>query len=248
MTVEDEARASARPTVADGESDAADETSVERFLEQLALAAVQRDAPHAHVAVSVVDGDSLRLAASSDARVAACETVAIDAGAGPSIEAVRRRRLVLVRDLATDARWPAWDATRRAFDLRSAVAVPSDLGRDGALTLTLYAHEADAWDVPAIATAAEHARQLGRAIDVFRSARRQAEVNAQLKAALASRATIDQAMGVIMAQNRCTAQDAFAILRTASQHRNTKLRDVAASVIEGVTGRPAVPPPVFRES
>ena len=48
-----------------------------------------------------------------------------------------------------------------------------------------------------------------------------------------------------MAQNRCDAAAAFSVLRTASQHRNAKLRVVAASMIEAVTGAPPLPPTGF---
>ena len=80
-------------------------------------------------------------------------------------------------------------------------------------------------------------RSPGRSTLFLRSAD-QAEMNADLRAALVSRAVIDQAIGVIMAENRCTAQDAMAILRSAAQHRKVKLREVAASIVEGVTGSP----------
>ena len=69
----------------------------------------------------------------------------------------------------------------------------------------------------------------------------QAQVSADLQAAMASRSVIDQAIGVIMAQNRCTSPEAFAILRSASQHRNVKLRDLAASLLENLTGTPPQP-------
>lgn len=74
----------------------------------------------------------------------------------------------------------------------------------------------------------------------------QAALAQQLESALASRSTIDQAVGVIMAQNRVQAEDAFAILRAASQHRNVKLREVAAALIENVTGQPPSTAPTFR--
>jgi hypothetical protein len=48
--------------------------------------------------------------------------------------------------------------------------------------------------------------------------------------ALASRAVIDQALGIIMAQERCPSTHAFAVLRNASQNRNTKLRDIARQI------------------
>jgi AmiR/NasT family two-component response regulator len=46
------------------------------------------------------------------------------------------------------------------------------------------------------------------------------ELTSQMREALASRAVINQALGVIMAQERCTSARAFDILRSASQNRN----------------------------
>jgi len=65
----------------------------------------------------------------------------------------------------------------------------------------------------------------------------------QLRASLASRAVIDQAIGVLMGQRRITAAEAFAILRTTSQNRNIKLRAFAAQIVEGAGALPPLPPP-----
>jgi AmiR/NasT family two-component response regulator len=59
---------------------------------------------------------------------------------------------------------------------------------------------------------------------------------------LDTRARIGQAVGLLMAQERCTADQAFDLLRIASQRRNVKLRDVAASLVtafeESLADRP----------
>ncbi|WP_445271098.1 ANTAR domain-containing protein, partial [Streptomyces sp. DSM 41634] len=61
-----------------------------------------------------------------------------------------------------------------------------------------------------------------------------------LQAALQSRAVIDQAAGIVMNQRRCTPEDALQTLRSASQHRNVKLRDLCAQLVGSVSG--GVPP------
>jgi ANTAR domain len=43
-------------------------------------------------------------------------------------------------------------------------------------------------------------------------------------AALSGRAVIDQALGIIMGQRRCSADEAFGVLREVSQTSNVKLR------------------------
>ncbi len=56
---------------------------------------------------------------------------------------------------------------------------------------------------------------------------------AQMRQAMASRAQIEQAKGVIMSTQRCTPEEAFVILVDLSSRSNRKLRDVAQSVIAG---------------
>jgi len=71
----------------------------------------------------------------------------------------------------------------------------------------------------------------------------QAVLTDQLRASLASRAVIDQAIGVIMAQQRCTADEAFAVLRSVSQNRSVKVRQIAEQIVTSITGRPTQPSP-----
>lgn len=66
-----------------------------------------------------------------------------------------------------------------------------------------------------------------------------------LESAMASRSTLDQALGVLMTQNRCSRDEAFAMLRRASQHGNVKLRDLAATIIQRYSGHPAAAAATF---
>jgi hypothetical protein len=55
-----------------------------------------------------------------------------------------------------------------------------------------------------------------------------------LRAAMASRAVIEQAKGIIMARDHCTADEAFDILRRISQQQNVKLGDLAQTLVDSV--------------
>ncbi|HKC28862.1 MAG TPA: ANTAR domain-containing protein [Jatrophihabitans sp.] len=52
-----------------------------------------------------------------------------------------------------------------------------------------------------------------------------------LEIALTTNRRIGMAMGIVMARYRVTEEDAFGILRTASQHRHRKLREIAEDAI-----------------
>ncbi len=53
-----------------------------------------------------------------------------------------------------------------------------------------------------------------------------------LIAALGTQETIGQAEGILIERERITADQAFDVLRRASQHLNIKLREVAKYVVE----------------
>ncbi|MFS0699540.1 ANTAR domain-containing protein [Cellulomonas sp. 179-A 4D5 NHS] len=73
----------------------------------------------------------------------------------------------------------------------------------------------------------------------------QTRTSDDLWSALATRPAIDQAIGVIMGQNRCGHDEAMAILRSASSNRNIAVRDIAADIVERLTGHRAAPEAPF---
>jgi GAF domain-containing protein len=59
-----------------------------------------------------------------------------------------------------------------------------------------------------------------------------AEVH-QMHQALASRAGIEQAKGILMRERHCSADEAFSLLRERSSRSQRKLRDVAQAIVDG---------------
>ncbi|MDX2764746.1 ANTAR domain-containing protein [Streptomyces europaeiscabiei] len=70
--------------------------------------------------------------------------------------------------------------------------------------------------------------------------------NAQLRRAVDSHATVDQAIGVLVAAHRLSPSAGFEVLREVSQHTNIKLHAVAETLIGWALGRP-LPGPVGLE-
>ncbi|WP_314174969.1 ANTAR domain-containing response regulator [Streptomyces winkii] len=64
----------------------------------------------------------------------------------------------------------------------------------------------------------------------------------QLRRAMETRPVIDQAHGVLMATHGCTAQEAWQVLQSASQHTNTKLHVVAEQVVAFTQNEPPAEP------
>lgn len=70
--------------------------------------------------------------------------------------------------------------------------------------------------------------------------------NDQLQRALASRAVIDQAIGMVMALAPCSSGTAKSLLVNISQHSNIKLREVAAALVATADGE-ALPQALHKE-
>lgn len=64
---------------------------------------------------------------------------------------------------------------------------------------------------------------------------------ARLLARLDTMPVIEQAKGIVMAQSRCTPDEAFDLLRRASQRSSVPVRDLAAKIVAGTIGVPPQP-------
>jgi hypothetical protein len=190
-------------------------------------------------------GDLLTVA-TTDRAAWDADQVEFDTEAGPCVEALRHGVDTGVVDLRTESRWPAWCAVTTMLGFYGAAGVPAEMAPGHRLALNVYASEAAALEGEPIHRARLFTQEVARTLPTALRLTEQAQLAEHLQEALASRSTIDQALGVLMAQNRCSRDTAFGILRRASQHRNLKLREVAATVIERFTGHPAAEPPPFR--
>lgn len=182
---------------------------------------------------------------SSDRAAWEADQVEFDSAEGPCVDALHTGAVMLVTDLVQEQRWPAWAAVAILLGFSAAAGMPADVGPGQRIALNLYARRPEAFDDEALQRATLFVQEVARTIPTAIRLIEADERTSQLEQALAARSTIDQALGVLMAQDRCTRDEAFGVLRRASQHRNIKLRDVAAGIIERFTGHPAADPPVF---
>ena len=151
--------------------------------------------------------------------------------AGPCVDASRGGELLHVSDMRTEERWPEYAPQAVRAGVLSSLSIPLPIQEDLIGALNVYSRSANAFDGEDIAAAEAFAAYAAVAVanaDTFAST---AETAEQLRTAMASRATIEQAKGVLMAQSGLSPDEAFAVLVRASQRENRKLRDVAADVV-----------------
>jgi GAF domain-containing protein len=151
---------------------------------------------------------------------------------------MRTGQVARVEDTALRGQWAEFGARAAAAGVGSSLSVPLTVGDRQVGALNLYAPGAGAFGETRLRWAGCVAGAVAGVLALAASRAEQARQVEDLRAALDARAVIDQAIGIVMAQQRCTSNEAFDILRRASQRRNVKLRAVAADIVMGISGQP----------
>ncbi|GAB3438637.1 GAF and ANTAR domain-containing protein [Phycicoccus ginsengisoli] len=173
------------------------------------------------------------------------DRIQYEEGEGPCLDAATGNAATVVEDLRQDTRWPAF-APRCVSEtgVRSMLALRLPIGGDDEAALNLYASQAGAFTTADLSTASMFAPFAALAVQ---SSIHQQDVT-NLEAALSSSRQIGTAIGIIMARDLVSADEAFERLRRSSQDFNRKLRDIAADVeltgaLPGETARDEQPVP-----
>jgi hypothetical protein len=203
---------------------------LDQTLHQVTLTATQTVPGCDAASISLVQkhGRPLTLGATGDLAVQG-DQIQYDEGEGPCLDAAMTQRWVYVPDAAADQRWPR-SGVRMANEIGVGSLLSCRLTVDASPARTLgginlYSTSVDAFD--------EQGRTLGLLLStlaavVLDASRREA----QLRDALQSRHVIGEAVGILRSQSNVSSQDAFAMLVSASQRMNVKLREVAREITE----------------
>ena len=153
------------------------------------------------------------------------------------MDAARTGNVFRVRDLAEESRWPFY--APRAVEAGARSMVSLAMSSEGKIVgaLNVYSRQPERFSSEDVSLAELLAAQAGVAMQVAASFFRHRDLATQLQQALASRARIEQAKGVLMAERGCSEDEAFRLLVELSQSSNRKLREVAEALVETTQNR-----------
>jgi len=97
--------------------------------------------------------------------------------------------------------------------------------------MNLYAKTVDAFGDADVETAATFAAQAAFVLANAQAYWDARDLSENLQQAMISRATIEQAKGIIIASSGASPEQAMQLLIEQSQHENVKLRDLAAQIV-----------------
>jgi hypothetical protein len=152
-------------------------------------------------------------------------------GEGPCLDAIRLGVVSYAEDLELDPRWLVFGPAAAAGGVRGLLALPLQIN-EAPGALNLYARYPQAFGVIDRGKGMLLAAMAGIALSTARAHEDDERRAANFQSALATREMIGQAQGILMERERITPDEAFDILRRASQHLNVKLRDIAQTVVD----------------
>ncbi|GAA2992357.1 GAF and ANTAR domain-containing protein [Streptosporangium longisporum] len=214
----------------------------EEFLHELTVATVAALPEGSMCGLTVVRDERAVTLSTSDALTLAVDQIQYRTGEGPCLDTLASGQVNHIADTSAEPRWRSFCTEAFAHGVRSCLALPlmAPGGQVGGYNL-YNTHPGAFKDVQA--RMGLYAGTAAGAVALSLRLADQSKLNADLRATLASRSVIDQAVGIVMAQQRCPAEDAFALLSRASQNRNLKVHDLAAEIVATVGGQAPGPGP-----
>ena len=221
--------------------------SVEQFLHEMAVMAARLVGGGLSCGMTMQPSGRPVTVACSDQIAARVDEVQYELDDGPCLHAMRDGIMVRIEDTRDKARWPEFEAQAASHGIRSCLALPLNADGKPVGALNMYSRQASAFGIAEARRAENFAENASGALSLAMRLASHAALIEQLRSSLTSRTVIDQALGIIMAREGCNQARAFAILRSASQNSNVKLRDIAAAVVTSVAGEPPQPAPPFED-
>jgi GAF domain-containing protein len=154
-----------------------------------------------------------------------------ETGIGPCLDAFRHRTTFRIDDTTKDDRWAPFSEAAAAHGIGSTLSIPLVANHEGLGAMNFYSLEPNGFSQDDEEVAGQFGVQAAIVLANAQAYWDAHQLSQNLAAAMQSRAAIEQAKGILMGAQRCTADEAFQILVRASQRENRKLREIAEEIV-----------------
>lgn len=208
------------------------EDEVNGTLDKMCSLAVETIDGCEHAGLSLVERRKVIAAAVSDPVPRRIDEIQSEVDEGPCLDAIKEHEVFETGCLSQEDRWPEF-STRAHEETRieSVLSFRLFAEKDTMGALNLYSTLVDAFDDDAVAVGSVFAAHAAVAMSTSRRIEK-------LQHAVDGRDIIGQAKGILRSRQPLSNDEAFDMLRRASQRTNVKLRDVAADIVERATDDP----------
>ena len=212
-------------TFADVARSLLDERGVDATLDRICSLAVKTVEGCQAAGISIAERKRITSRSTTDELPSLVDQLQTETQEGPCVDAIKEHEVFITGSLAEEERWPEF--ARRAYELtgvNSVLSLRLFASEDTMGSLNLYSKAPDAFDDEDIAVGSVFAAHAAVALAA-------ATREEQLEAKAVTRDVIGMAKGMIMARQDVSDDEAFAMLRRASQRANVKLRDMADQIV-----------------
>jgi len=209
--------------------------SLHQVAELMTVALPQTD----HVGITMMVEGKLRTSIFTHPEVPEMDQAQYRTGEGPCIDAYRHGVPYVIESTREPGPWQAFRDSARGHGVLSTLSLPLITHEVSIGAMNLYAESEAAYGTDDLEIGLLFASQAA-----FLLANAQAYWDARmlsenLEQAMQSRASIEQAKGIIMSSMRCTPEEAMNVLIRQSQDQNIKVRELAAEIVRNASNRPS---------
>jgi len=206
-------------------------------LHQVAELSIQAVPPAKYVGITLLVDGKLKTSVFTHPEIPEIDQAQYRTGDGPCVDAYRHGKVYSIESTLEPGPWQEFRDSAAKHGVLSTLSLPL-VTHDGPIgALNMYAETEKAFD--------EDDQQVGElfaAQAAFLLANAQAYWDARtlsenLEQAMISRATIEQAKGIIMTTVGCGPDEAIQVLIRQSQEQNIKVRDLAEEIVRNASRR-----------
>ena len=183
------------------------------------------------VGITMLVEGRARTAVFTDDDAPQIDSAQYETGIGPCLDAFRHQQVYRIDHMEKDQQWPPFSEAAGAHGVQSSLSLPLITRHEAVGALNLYSRSPAAFSDDDVEVGLQFARQAAIVLANCQAYSDAQQLGQDMAEAMKSRATIEQAKGILMGAQRCSADDAFQILVRASQRENRKLRDMAAEIV-----------------
>jgi GAF domain-containing protein len=205
------------------------------ILEQVVHLAKQVLPPPVEASITFITGDKPATVAFTGELAIELDERQYEADRGPCLDAAASGQLISIPDTSAETRWPRYAQSAVEHGIASSLSIPLPVQRELTGALNFYAKETAAFTEETIELAQTFGAHAAVAVANAHLYESTAALADQMKQAMATRAVIEQAKGVIMRDRGCSPDEAFDALVRLSQETHLKLRDIAQRLVDHVT-------------
>jgi GAF domain-containing protein len=184
--------------------------------------------------ITLIAGDDPSTVAFTGQRAIALDERQYEMQRGPCLDAASSAQMIMIPDMSEETRWAMFADTAKKVGILSSLSVPLPVQRHVTGALNFYSSDLNGFDERSVELAQTFAGQAAVAVANAHLYETTAALAEQMKQAMVTRAIIEQAKGIVMREQGCTADDAFDTLVRLSQQSHMKLRDVAQRLVDQI--------------